>query len=112
MALDVNGKSIEVTNTGYLVDINDWNEDVALALAAIEGIEMTDKHWDVVKYLRNEHIDNAGNEPNERTILKDLGKIWGSKPSSKDTFELFPLAPSKQGRKIAGLPESTRTGGY
>ena len=71
----------------------------------------TDKHWDVVKYLRDEHINN-NNEPNERTILKDLGKIWGSKPSSKDTFDLFPLAPSKQGRKIAGLPQSTRKGGY
>lgn len=112
MALDVNGKSIEVTATGYLADINDWNEDVALALAAEEGVEMTDKHWDVVKYLRTEHIDNAGNEPNERTIMKDLGKIWGSKPSSKDTYELFPGAPSKQGRKIAGLPQSTRKGGY
>ena len=112
MALDVNGKSIEVTETGYLVDINDWNEDVALALAADEGVELTDKHWDVIKYLRSEHIDNAGNEPNERTILKDLGKIWGSKPSSKDTYELFPGAPSKQGRKIAGLPQSTRKGGY
>lgn len=111
MALDVNGKSIEVTDAGYLVDINDWNEDVAQALAAIEGIEMTDKHWDVVKYLREEHISNA-NEPNERTILKDLGKIWGSKPSSKDTYDLFPGAPSKQGRKVAGLPQSTRKGGY
>lgn len=112
MSIEVNGKTVETTAYGYLVDINDWNDDVALALAASEEIEMTDKHWDVVRYLRDEHINNGGNEPNERTIMKDLGKIWGSKPSSKEMYDLFPGAPSKQGRKIAGLPQSTRKGGY
>lgn len=112
MALEVNGKTMETTENGYLVDLNDWNEEVAKALAAGEGIEMTDKHWDVVNYLRSEHIDNAGNEPNERTILKALSKMWGAKVSSKDTYDLFPQMPSKQGRKIAGLPQSTRKGGY
>ncbi len=112
MAIEVNGKTIETTEAGYLANVMDWDEDVALALAKDEGIEMTDKHWDLVKYLRDEHVNNGGNEPNERTILKEMGKIWGGKPSSKDTFELFPLAPSKQGRKIAGLPQSTRKGGY
>ncbi|MGB0722606.1 MAG: TusE/DsrC/DsvC family sulfur relay protein [Gammaproteobacteria bacterium] len=112
MALEVNGKTIETTETGYLANLSDWDEDVAKALAAEEGIEMTDKHWDVVNYLRSEHIDNAGNEPNERTILKALGKMWGGKVSSKDTYDLFPQMPSKQGRKIAGLPQSTRKGGY
>ena len=112
MALEINGKTIGITETGYLVDLNDWDEDVAKALAAEEGIEMTDKHWDVVKYLRSEHLDNAGNEPNERTILKALSKLWGAKVSSKDTYDLFPQMPSKQGRKIAGLPQSTRKGGY
>jgi tRNA 2-thiouridine synthesizing protein E len=111
--IEVNGKSIETTENGFLVDLNDWNEDVALALAAAEdGVEMTDQHWDIVKYLRDEHINNGGNEPNERTIQKDMGKKWGTKPSSKDMYTLFPLMPSKQGRKIAGLPQSTRKGGY
>ena len=112
MALEVDGKTIETTDNGYLVDANDWNEDVAKALAAGEGIEMTQKHWDIVKYLRSEHFDNGGNEPNERTILKDLSKLWGEKVSSKDTYDLFPQMPSKQGRKVAGLPQSTRKGGY
>ncbi len=112
MALEVNGNAIEITEDGYLVEINDWNEDVALAMAAVDELEMTDKHMDVVRYLRSEHVDNAGNEPNERTIMKDMGKLWGKKPSSKDMYNLFPGTPSKQGRKIAGLPKSTRKGGY
>ena len=112
MSLEVNGKSIETTDEGYLADINDWSEDAARVLAKKDAIELTQKHWDLLNYLREEHINNGGNEPNERTILKAMGDIWGSKPSSKDTYDLFPLAPSKQGRKIAGLPKSNRKGGY
>ena len=112
MALEVNGKTIETTDNGYLLNQEDWNEDVAKTIAADEGIEMTDKHWDVVSYLRDEHFNNAANEPNERTILKDMGKKWGQKLTSKDMYNLFPLMPSKQGRKIEGLPQSTRKGGY
>ena len=112
MSLDVNGKSIEINDEGYLADINDWDEEVAQALADKEGIKLTQKHLDLIKYLREEHINNGGNEPNERTILKALGDVWGTKPSSKDTYDLFPGAPSKQGRKVAGLPKSNRKGGY
>ena len=112
MSIEVNGKTIETTENGYLVNLEDWSEDVGKVLAEGEGIEMTQEHWDVVKYLRDEHFNNAGNEPNERTILKDMGNIWGKKVSSKDMYLMFPQMPSKQGRKIAGLPQSTRKGGY
>ncbi len=112
MALEVGGKTIETSETGYLVNLEDWTEEVGAAIAEQEGIEMTDKHWDIVKYLRDEHFNNAGNEPNERTILKDMSKVWGTKSTSKDMYNLFPQMPSKQGRKIAGLPQSTRKGGY
>jgi len=112
MALEVNGKTIETDDNGNLVNVNDWDEDVAKALAAVEDIELTDAHWDVLKYLREEYIDNGGNQPMERAINKDMGKRWGKKISSKDLYKLFPLAPSKQGNRIAGLPFVLRKGGY
>jgi tRNA 2-thiouridine synthesizing protein E len=112
MAIEVNGKTIETTDHGYLANYQDWNEDVARKLAEIEGIELTDKHWDVINYLRDEYINNGQNQPMERVVLKDMGKKWGSKPSSKDLYILFPLAPTKQGTKVAGLPEVHRKGGY
>lgn len=112
MALEVGGKTVETTENGYLVNSEDWSEEVAAAIAAADELEMTEKHWDVVHYLRDEHYNNGGNEPNERTIMKDLGKKWGTKPSSKDMYNLYPGMPSKQGRKVAGLPQSTRKGGY
>ena len=112
MSIEVNGNTVETDADGYITELNDWNEDVARAIAAADGLEMTERHMQVVRYLRSEHVDNAGNEPNERTIMKDMGKQWGKKPSSKDMYILFPGTPSKQGRKIAGLPKSTRKGGY
>lgn len=112
MAIEVNGKTIATTDNGYLENATEWDEDIAKVLAADEEVDMTDQHWDIVNYLRDEHFNNNGNEPNERTILKAMAKKWGSKPTSKDMYNLFPQMPSKQGRKIAGLPQSTRKGGY
>ncbi len=112
MAIEVNGQTIETTSSGYLANLADWNEDVAKVIADAEGIELTDKHWDVIKYLRDEYYNNNQNQPMERQLLKDIGKVWGSKPTSKDVYKLFPLAPTKQGTKIAGLPEVMRKGGY
>ncbi|MBK1706237.1 TusE/DsrC/DsvC family sulfur relay protein [Halochromatium glycolicum] len=112
MAIEVNGKTIETTDSGFLVDPASWDEDVAQALAEIEGIELTERHWDVIRYLRDEYFNNNQHQPMERVLLKDLGKKWGSKPSSKEVYKLFPLAPTKQGTKIAGLPEVQRKGGY
>ena len=112
MALEVNGQTVATTDDGYLDDANDWNQDVAQAIADADELPMTDKHWDVVNYLRDEHVNSNGAEPNERTILKAMSKVWGEKVSSKLMYEMFPTMPSKQGRKIAGLPKSTRKGGY
>jgi len=112
MSLDVDGNSIEITNSGFLVNIEDWNEAIAAAIAEDEGITLTQHHWDVINYLREEFINNAGNQPNNRNMLKDIGKIWGKKISSKDLYDLFPGNPSKQAGRIGGLPESRRKGGY
>lgn len=103
-------ESIERTENGYLVNATDWNEEVAKELFAEEGIEPTQDQWDVVNYVREETL--ADNEPNERTIMKAMGKKWGRKLTSKEMYEMFPGMPSKQGLKIGGCPQSTRKGGY
>jgi len=112
MGYDFQGKTIETTETGYLVNTEDWSEDLARHIASQEGIELTDQHWDIINHLRDEYFNNNGNQPNERAILKAIGATWGNKLSSQDMYRLFPNMPSKQGGKIAGLPESRRKGGY
>jgi tRNA 2-thiouridine synthesizing protein E len=103
-------ESVERTENGYLVNTLDWNEEIATGLFAEEGIEPTKEHWDIVRYIRNESLE--GNEPNERSIMKAMGKLWGRKVSSKEMYDMFPLMPSKQGLKIGGCPQSSRKGGY
>jgi TusE/DsrC/DsvC family sulfur relay protein len=112
MAIEVNGKTIATDDNGNLVNYQDWDKEVALALAAIEDIELTQEHWDLLEYLRDEYQNNNGNQPMERQINKDMAKRWGKTVSSKDLYKLFPLAPSKQGNRVAGLPYIARKGGY
>lgn len=112
MAIEFNGTTIETNPQGYLENTGDWSEDLARHMAAAENIELTDKHWDVINYLRSEYFDNRETQPNTRTIMKAMSEEWGEKIKQGDLYELFPLDPSKQGGRIAGLPESRRKGGY
>ncbi len=112
MGFKYEGKDIETVANGFLANTSDWSEGLAVAMAEAEGIELTDKHWDVINYLRDEYFNNGGNQPNTRAIIKAMGKVWGEKPKQKDLYDLFPLDPSKQAARIAGLPESKRKGGY
>ena len=112
MAYEIDGKTIEHNEGGYLVNIEDWSEKLAEHMAESEGLSLTDKHWDLINFLRDEFISNNGNQPNTRNIVKEMGSKWGEKISQKDIYDLFPGNPSKQGGKISGLPESRRKGGY
>ena len=112
MTIEVGGQTVETDKNGYLVNVDDWNEDVAKAMAETEGVELTDKHWDLINYLRDEYINNGGNQPNTRNIVKAMSAKWNEKLGQKDVYQLFPKDPSKQGGRIAGLPESRRKGGY
>jgi len=113
MAYEVNGKTLEATESGFLVNLDDWDKDVAEEIAAAEGLALTQDHWDVIEYLRDAYINHNGEQPNNRAILKAMQDKWaGRKVDNKTLFELFPGNPSKQAGKIAGLPESMRKGGY
>lgn len=113
MTYEVNGKTLEATETGFLVSMEDWSKDVAAAIAAAEGIELTQDHWDVIDYLREAYLEHNGEQPNNRAILKAMQEKWtGRQVDNKTLFDLFPGNPSKQAGKIAGLPESMRKGGY
>jgi tRNA 2-thiouridine synthesizing protein E len=109
---EVDGKVIESDANGYLTNVHDWNEKVAEVIAAGEGITLGQEHWDIMAYLRDEYLNNGGNQPNERTILKAMSDKWGRSATTKEMYQLFPKMPSKQGAKVAGLPETRRKGGY
>lgn len=113
MSISVNGTEIATTETGFLENVEDWSEDVARAIAADDQLELSQRHWDLINYLRDEYINNGGNQPNTRSLVKAMSKTWDDKSvNAKTLYDLFPGDPSKQGGRIAGLPESRRKGGY
>jgi len=107
MAYEVNGQSFEADEEGYLVNLADWNKDLAVLIAKDEGIEMTEQHWEVVDFLR-EYYNEYQIAPAVRVLTKAIGKKLGpDKGNSKYLYELFPYGPAKQACKIAGLPKPT-----
>ena len=112
MSFEFQGRMIETTASGYLVDPDVWSQDVAEHMARAEGVELGPRHWDVIAYLRDEFFNNNEHTPNTRAIIKAMSEKWGEKVDQKELYELFPLDPSKQGGRIAGVAESRRKGGY
>jgi TusE/DsrC/DsvC family sulfur relay protein len=105
--IEAGGKSYEVDEEGYLLNLNDWNEEVADVLAKGENVNMTDQHWEVVNFLR-EYYNEYQIAPAVRVLTKAIGKKLGpDKGNSKYLYELFPFGPAKQACKIAGLPKPT-----
>ncbi|NPA43637.1 MAG: TusE/DsrC/DsvC family sulfur relay protein [Chlorobi bacterium] len=82
---------------GYLTDFNEWNEDVARAIAAEHGIELTDKHWEVIRYLQDKYRKG---EPLSIRGIKKSGVV-----DIKEFYSLFPGGPLKISTKIAGIPK-------
>ena len=105
--VDIAGKSVEVDEEGYLVNLADWDEGVADYLAKEEKVEMSQNHWEVVNFLR-EYYSEYQIAPAIRVLTKAIAKKLGpDKGNNKYLYELFPYGPAKQACKIAGLPKPT-----
>lgn len=107
MGIEVNGTTYETDEEGYLVNLSEWNEEIGMALAVGENVEMTPNHWEVVNFLRD-YYNEYQIAPAVRVLTKAIGKQLGEeKGNSKYLYELFPYGPAKQACKIAGLPKPT-----
>ena len=105
--IDVAGKSVETDEEGYLVNLDDWNEEIARTLAVDEEIEMSDAHWEVVNFIRS-YYEEYKIAPMIRILTKEIGKKLGKeKGNTKYLYELFPAGPAKQACKIGGIPKPT-----
>ncbi len=97
-------QSEDSSSNGYLLNMEDWSEEIALAAAKREGITMTEAHWEIIHFLR-QYFDEFDLTPNIRLLAKVLKKQFGpEKGSQKYLYSLFPKGPSYQGCLIAGLP--------
>jgi len=96
---EILGKSLAIDADGNLVNLTDWNENIAAELAKEEGInELTDKHWQVINYMRKV-FSESGDAPSIRKLTKESGV------DTKELYALFPKGPAKKAARIAGLPK-------
>jgi tRNA 2-thiouridine synthesizing protein E len=106
--LQFEGQVIETDAQGYLKNSQDWQEGMVPLLAEEEGIELTDAHWEVVRFVREFYLE-FNTSPAVRMLVKAMAQKYGEeKGNSRYLFRLFPKGPAKQATKIAGLPKPVK----
>ena len=91
------GKTVEVDEEGFLVNSDDWTEEMAPELAKEVGInELNDTHWKVIRFIRDD-FKEKGQIPTIRRI-KNAGGV-----PTKDVYDAFPNGPAKKAAMISGL---------
>jgi len=93
---EIAGSTIDVTEEGFLTDRSQWSRDVAGALAAEEGIELTDEHWKVIDFITADF-----QEKQAVPGMRRMNKVGGI--PTKDLYRLFPNGPIKKAARISGF---------
>ncbi len=105
MQATVNGNTIELSEAGWLLNLDEWSKELAAEIAISENVpELTSEHWDIIDMAREYFTDN-GTVAEPRVFSKMMKKEFGADRSSqKYIYSLFPTGLIKCANKIAGLP--------
>lgn len=90
------GQTVEIDAEGFMTDAAAWNKEIAVELAKRSGIELSDKHWQVIAFCRKD-AQEKGEAPGVRRITKNAGV------SMRDMYQLFPKGPGRLAALISGL---------
>jgi tRNA 2-thiouridine synthesizing protein E len=105
-AMQIAGRELELNRKGHLARFDDWDRDIAQALAEEEGLALTDCHWSVINFLRD-YYGTHEIPPSPRVVIKSIGsELSAHVPCTRKHLEsLFPGGGCKQACRIAGLPD-------
>jgi dissimilatory sulfite reductase related protein len=99
--IELAGKMIDIDERGFMQDVSQWNEEIAKAYAAKEGVkQLTENHWKVINYLRS-YFRAQGVCPMIRQLVKETGFTL------KQLYDLFPEGPANHACKWAGIPKAS-----
>ena len=105
--LIINERRLALDKDGYLLDLADWSEHVAEALAQREGIELSAEHWEILQLTRSFYAEFQLSPANRPLIKYVAGKLGPEKGNSLHLNKLFNGTPAKLAAKLAGLPRPT-----
>jgi TusE/DsrC/DsvC family sulfur relay protein len=97
MDKSIAGKTISVTEEGFLTEFSQWDKSIADAMAAENDVTLTPRHWEVIDYIQNEYKNDVP------LSIRKIGK--SGVVDIKEFYQLFPVAPLKTATKIAGIPK-------
>ena len=105
MQAEVNGQIIELSEAGWLLNLDEWSEELATQIAINENVaELTEEHWDIINEAR-EYFTENGKVAEPRAFSKIMKQKYGKDRSDqKYIYSLFPTGLIKCANKIAGLP--------
>lgn len=92
------GREVHVDEEGFMTEYEEWTEELGEQLASNIGIEMGDRHWEAIRFLRSDFAEQ-GETPTLRRVTMTGGI------ATKELFQLFPKKPAKKMAYIAGLPK-------
>ncbi len=92
------GADVAVDADGFMTDFEQWNEDIGGFLSEQIGIELTDRHWEVLRFVRDDYKSQG-----ETPTLRRVSAVGGV--PTKELFQLFPKKPAKKMSYIAGVPK-------
>ena len=105
--LTVDNRHIALDQDGYLQSLDDWDPQVAEALAAAEGLQLSTDHWQIIELLRQFYA-HYQLSPATRPLIKYTAQVLGvEKGNSLHLNRLFNGTPAKLAAKLAGLPKPT-----
>jgi tRNA 2-thiouridine synthesizing protein E len=101
----INNINFETNEQGFLVNAEDWNEEIANRLAESNNIELSTECWEIILFIRS-YYHKYKHLPNMRVFTKAIAKELGeNKGNSRYLHRLFPDGPLKYACKLAGLPK-------
>jgi TusE/DsrC/DsvC family sulfur relay protein len=103
-SINVGGVAYDLLADGRLANIEDWNEDIAKALAQEHGITLSDDHWEIISLMRG-FYEQYNISPIRKLLMKGIKEKCGADKANKDYLDkLFPNNVLVEGTLIAGLP--------
>ncbi len=105
LALQIDDREVEFNDSGYMIDFDEWDDEIANALAVADDLELTDKHWTVISFIR-EFFGEYEITPSVTAVIKTVGDSLSEDCTSRTIDQLFPQDGYNQACRLAGLPES------
>ena len=93
---------LERDGDGFLINMNEWSEEVMYEMAKEDGFEITEEIKNYIMKAR-EMYDKTGTVPPIRVFAKE----FGMDRKAKRLYEVFESGPMKKIAKYGGLPKPT-----